>query len=611
MKITVTNDETLQKAIILSQSYFEYSGNDIEIVSIKKDILGYVITNKRNGFAVEYGRLVDFFHAVGVITSKAVMSDTTYSKPYFERMGIMVDCARNGVANVNWLKRFIVTIAFLGYDYLGLYLEDCLEVEGEPLMGYMRGRFTQAEIQEIVEFAHNFGVEIIPYIQTLAHLERLFNHWDPYVCQMKDVANIILIDQPRTYEFIENVIKTCAKNFKTKRIHIGMDEAPMMLRGSYQDKHGVVDKVQVFSRHVKKVCDICDKYGLEPIAWADMFEQYGENGKLSLPDNLTLNSWSYYYKTKEQYCQKLERSTKLTRKVSFASGVWTWTGYAPLNDYSLKTSFPAVRAAKDKVNDFCVTLWGDDGAECPRLSAMGALLEISNYANQIKLNKTNLSKLSRFLTGYSIKELFAFDLPNKVFDRKVDQLINVSKYVLYLDLFMGVRDRSENIEWRKYFNENKKKLLRLSKRKSEYAYIYRLFAELCAINELKCGLFGQLRQSYSQKDLGKLEQISDQISKIIKRVTIFKDLQETAWLKENKPFGIEVQTIRLGGLKSRLEYVKRSLDKFIDREISVIPELEQDDQSQPLTVDEYNGASIFSSYEMNVTYCGLSYRPMA
>ena len=30
----------------------------------------------------------------------------------------------------------------------------------------------------------------------------------------------------------------------------------------------------------------------------------------------------------------------------------------------------------------------------------------------------------------------------------------------------------ENIEWRKYFNENKKKLLRLSKRKSEYAYIY-------------------------------------------------------------------------------------------------------------------------------------------
>lgn len=611
MKIIIKNDIALQKALEISQNYFEYFGQEIEVLPIKTDVLGYTIIKNNNGFTVQYGSTADFFHAVGIIASNENIEDTVCGKPYFKRMGVMVDCARNGVANVEWLKRFIVTIAFSGYNYLGLYLEDCLEVDGEPLMGYMRGRFTKSEIREIVSFAENFGVEIIPYIQTLAHLERLFHHWYPYVADMKDVFNIILIDEPRTYTFIENVVKACAEYFNCKKIHIGMDEAPLMMRGAYQDKHGYVDKAQVFSRHIKKVCDICGKYGLEPIAWADMFEQYGKEGNLSLPDNLTLNSWSYYSKREKEYSDKIALSKKLTSKVSFASGAWSWVGYAPLNDYSLRTAFPAARAAKKwEVEDFCVTTWGDDGAECPRSSTLGALLEISNYANEMKLSRRNLSKLSKFLTGYSINELFMFDLPNKVFDCKVDN-INVSKYVLFLDLFMGLRDKSENTDWNKYFSCNKRKLLSLSKRKSEYAYIYKLFAGLCAINEIKCGIFKDLRNSYREKDLENIKKIRDKIPEIIKRVTVFKDLQEQAWLKENKPFGLEIQSIRLGGLIARLEYIKRTLDKYIRGEIESIIELEQQDLSEPLAADKYNGAGGFYSYEQNVSYGSISHRPFA
>ncbi len=612
MKIVVKNDIVLQKALKISQNYFEYFGQEVEVLPVKNNILGYTITKTDNGFTVEYGSTADFFHAVGIIASNETIIDTVYSKPYFKRMGVMVDCARNGVANVEWLKRFIVTIAFSGYNYLGLYLEDCLEVDGEPLMGYMRGRFTKAEIQEIVDFAENFGVEIIPYMQTLAHLERLFHHWIPYIEEMKDVFNIILIDEPRTYVFIENVVKTCAEYFKSKKIHIGMDEAPLMMRGAYQDKHGYVDKAEVFSRHIGKICDICQKYGLEPIAWADMFEQYGKDGKLSLPDNLTLNSWSYYSKLEKEYSDKIALSKKLTSKVSFASGVWSWVGYAPLNEYSLLTSLPSVRAVKKAtLEDFCVTTWGDDGAECPRSSTLGALFAISNYANEVKLNKIELSKLSKFLTGYSIKDLFALDLPNKVFDCKFDLSINVSKYVLFLDLFMGLRDKSENAVWCKYFARNKKKLLVLSKRKSEYAYIYKLFAALCAVNELKCGVFKELRESYKQHNLESVKKIRDKIPKIIKKAIIFKDLQEQAWLKENKPFGLEIQSIRLGGLITRLEYVKRTLDKYINGEINSIAELEQQDLSEPLKNDKYNGAAGFNSYEQNVSYSCISYRPLA
>lgn len=189
--------------------------------------VGYSICKEGNQYIVHYNSKSEFFNAIGTLEvgiNKSI-------KPYFSKIGIMIDCARNGVPNIKWLKRFIITIAFSGYNYLGLYFEDCLEVEGEKLFGYMRGRFTKEEIKEIVAFADNFGVEIFPYIQTLAHLQRLFNHWYPYVDEMKDVFDIIMVDEPRTYTMIENVIKTCSKCFSSRRIHIGMDEAPLMLLG--------------------------------------------------------------------------------------------------------------------------------------------------------------------------------------------------------------------------------------------------------------------------------------------------------------------------------------------------------------------------------------------
>lgn len=47
------------------------------------------------------------------------------------------------------------------------------------------------------------------------------------------------------------------------------------------------------------------------------------------------------------------------------------------------------------------------------------------------------------------------------------------------------------------------------------------------------------------------------------------------WEKLYKPYGLEISNIRLGGLISRIKYVKTRLLSFINGEVTVIPELEE------------------------------------
>ena len=184
--------------------------------------------------------------------------------------GLMVDCSRNAVMNLTALKRFVKVISALGYDTLMLYTEDTYEVDGEPYFGHQRGRFSKAELKEADAFCRENGVELIPCIQTLAHLNAMFK-WVNRYGAINDTADILLADDDRTYELIDKIFATLSECFTTRKIHIGMDEAYMVGLGKYRDKHGDNDRFEIINRHLHKVCDMADKYGFKPMIWSDMF----------------------------------------------------------------------------------------------------------------------------------------------------------------------------------------------------------------------------------------------------------------------------------------------------------------------------------------------------
>ena len=83
----------------------------------------------------------------------------------------MIDCSRNAVMTVTALKKFLPILKDMGYNAVMLYTEDTYEIKEYPYMGYLRGRYSCDELREIDLFAESIGMELIPCIQVLGHLE--------------------------------------------------------------------------------------------------------------------------------------------------------------------------------------------------------------------------------------------------------------------------------------------------------------------------------------------------------------------------------------------------------------------------------------------------------
>lgn len=109
---------------------------------------------------------------------------------------------------------------------------------------------------------------------------------------------------------------------------------------------------------------------------------------------------------------------------------------------------------------------------------------------------------------------------------------------------------------------------------------------------VKAELGKRIRLSYGGGDKAELCAIAERdIPALLHKLDVFAAAFERQWMKENKPFGFEVQNIRLGGLRSRLEYAARTLCRYLGGELDTIAEL--DEKQQPFgyaplqTEDDY------------------------
>ena len=83
----------------------------------------------------------------------------------FRYNGYMMDCSRNAVPTVETVKEMVRMMALMGLDSPTAVYGGYVCAGGEPYFGYMRGRYTEAELREIDDFAFALGVEIVPCIR--------------------------------------------------------------------------------------------------------------------------------------------------------------------------------------------------------------------------------------------------------------------------------------------------------------------------------------------------------------------------------------------------------------------------------------------------------------
>ena len=110
---------------------------------------------------------------------------------HFADCGVMLDLSRGAVLTVESVKEFLRDMAMLGMNYLQLYLEDTYTVPEYPYFGYLRGRYTGAELEEMDRYAQSLGIELVASIQTLGHMGQ-FLQWDA-CASLRDQPPVLMI----------------------------------------------------------------------------------------------------------------------------------------------------------------------------------------------------------------------------------------------------------------------------------------------------------------------------------------------------------------------------------------------------------------------------------
>lgn len=581
-------DKNLVKAteIIAKELGFDFSGFVID--AAQSPVRGYRIAKKGNSVTIEYGAKTGYFSALLTLMARKD-EDFEESRAMFnDKMGIMVDCARNGVLSVGALKLFIINAALCGYNYLQLYVEDCMRLDGEPYFGHQRGAYTKEELKETVEFGQLFGIEVMPCIQTLAHLNQIFR-WDGYFEDIRDINDILLIGEEKTYALIEKMVKTVAECFATKRINIGMDEAHMVGLGKYLDKFGCTDRYQLVMNHLEKVIAICNKYGLYPEMWGDMFfrivfKEYYAFGKKfdksfieKVPKGVKLFYWDYYHTRQEEYEEMIDLHRDLCPDCGFAGGLYTWIGFAPHNEFSLLSMIPAIKACKKKnIGDIMMTLWGDNGNECSRFAVLPSALYVAEMCYDENVNKDLLDKKMLALCGYTFDEMLALDNPNRMYEGVSDRPTNPAKYLLFTDPLIFYIGNYIFDNYGEYYKKYYPQLAALAKRKSRYSYLFDAMAKISKALINKATLPLGLRKAYKAGDKEAIRRFAKEvIPQCVEDIKAFYKAFKLQWYNENKRYGFEIQDIRLGGLLQRLQHVGEILNDYVEGKIAKIEELEE------------------------------------
>lgn len=513
-------------------------------------------------------------------------------KTNFKRLGLMLDMSRNAVMNLPALKKMIERMAKMGYNTLLLYTEDTYEIPEEPYFGHFRGRYSQEELKQIVFFAQEKGIEMIPCIQTLAHLGSIFRH--SRFEEVHDTADILLVDEEKTYELIEKMIRSVKACFTSPYIHIGMDEAHTVGLGKFLDRNGFEIRFEILSRHLTRVCEMVKKEGLEPIIWGDMFFRLKNHGsyynvaepivpspkEAKIPEGVAVTYWDYYTTSTPRFEKMIRAHKELQRPVWYAGGIWTWKGFAPDNQFSVRSTAAAVKACMaEGIENVFFTLWGDNGGECLREMTLSSLFATARFAAGI-------------FDMDQIKKEFQeeFDIPFDAFDLldmhepvegewAADCVTNPEKYLLYNDPFLGVCDSTLTGNEVEYYKALAEKLKEYANH-AEFGPLFRSQSLLATALSRKADLGTRTRRVYRSGEKGELssldtESLMNQYDICIKDISLFLRAFRSAWMKENKPFGFEVQEIRLGGLMQRLESCRDRLKDYRKSD-TPIPELEED-----------------------------------
>ena len=530
---------------------------------------------------------IQFYRAVSLIPLP-LTACSIREKARFQSSGIMFDCSRNAVLKPQALRFFFRKMALMGLNLGMMYTEDTYEVPGQPFFGYKRGRYTYDELKALDDYASLFGIELCPCIQTLGHLKRIL-HWPAYH-HLRDNDEVLLADLDETYELLDQMIHAATAPYRSRRIHLGMDEAYGVGLGAHLTRYGYEDPHSVIGRHLSRVLGICDKYGLHAMMWSDMYfhldgRNYhspglpSEKAKAAVDPRITLMYWDYYQPKEEAYADALYKHAQFPAPTVFAGGIWTWIGPAPDYPTTLQNTVSGLTAcAKANIPLALATAWGDNGGECNLTAALLGLQLYGELTFRPDYDEDELARRFRRCCHADAQAFLDLSLLNYMPGMKDNPSdpVNACKFMLYQDPLIQLFEAdTAGYAMAEHFGSLVTRYARYALENPDYAPLFDFYTALANALALKCVWHEQAGDAVRSRNREQAAALADGIPATVEALDTLRVVWRRLWESTNKPNGFEIIEVRMGGIAARMATAGEKMRAFALGQVDTIPELEE------------------------------------
>ena len=254
--------------------------------------------------------------------SYSVPSVEIEDTPRFAYRGLMLDVSRH-FSTKEFIKKQIDALAYYKINRLHLHLTDAagwrLEIKKYPLLTdfaawrtdptwkkwwnggrkYLRydepgasgGYYTQNDIREILEYARQHYITVIPEIEMPSHSEEVLAAYPQLSCSGEPYKNSdFCVGNEETFTFLENVLTEVMELFPSEYIHVGGDEAgksawktcPKCQKRMKDEHLANVDELQSYLIH--RIEKFLNNHGRRLLGWDEILQG-------GIAPNATVMSW--------------------------------------------------------------------------------------------------------------------------------------------------------------------------------------------------------------------------------------------------------------------------------------------------------------------------------
>ena len=316
-----TDDYTRHNIIIL---------NKIDATPELDNPEGYRLITTSESVTVEATADAGLFYGLHTLfqfleDGKSIPQSTIIDKPRFAYRGVMLDVSRH-FFGVDFVKKQIDAMARYKLNHLHLHLTDAagwrIEIKRYPLLTqkaawrthaswkewwhadrhYVEegseqaygGYYTQEQLRDLVAYAQERHITIIPEIEMPSHSEEVLAVYPELSCShVPYKESDFCIGNEQTFEFLENVLTEVMDIFPSEYIHIGGDEASKQswskcaLCQARMHKEGLdgVDELQSYLIH--RIDTFLTSHGRKLLGWDEILDG-------GLAPNATVMSWRGY-----------------------------------------------------------------------------------------------------------------------------------------------------------------------------------------------------------------------------------------------------------------------------------------------------------------------------